>query len=156
MKQRGFIPNFHINLSVGDLHISRIGPPIFLQQTRQNQSGEYVNRSQIHECRNWERGWSVSGNICFKFSVQCLCSAANVPLFKSMWADYRFLSQSIRFSLEKETFFHQVVWNICFNFWDILSFVQGHLLVDADSKFMLIVELKKHFLTPSSDIIGSN
>jgi hypothetical protein len=25
-----------------------------------DRSGEYINRSQIHECRNWERGRAVS------------------------------------------------------------------------------------------------
>ncbi len=37
-----------------------------------------------------------SGDICFEFSVQCLCSAANVPSFQSMLADYRFMFHSIR------------------------------------------------------------
>ncbi len=32
---RGFSPYFHIHVSVRDLYIPRIGPPIFLQQNRQ-------------------------------------------------------------------------------------------------------------------------
>jgi hypothetical protein len=38
-KLRGFSPNFHINLSVSDLYISRIGPHISLQQKRQTDPG---------------------------------------------------------------------------------------------------------------------
>jgi hypothetical protein len=36
---------------------------------------EYINRSQTHECEN-----SFSGNICFEFSVLCLCIATASPL----------------------------------------------------------------------------
>ncbi len=36
---RGLSPNFHILVSVSDLYIPRIGPPIFLQQNRQTDSG---------------------------------------------------------------------------------------------------------------------
>jgi hypothetical protein len=41
-------------------------------------SGEYIKRSQKHECRNWDcmLRSSFTGNICFEFSVLCLCSAA--------------------------------------------------------------------------------
>jgi hypothetical protein len=37
-------------------------------------SWEYINRSQIHECRDWETRPSslISGKICFEFSVQCV------------------------------------------------------------------------------------
>ncbi len=38
------------------------------------------NRSQIHDCRNWEQGRRISGNICFEFSVQCVCSVVNLVL----------------------------------------------------------------------------
>jgi hypothetical protein len=46
IKLRGLVPNFHVSLS--DLYIPTIDPPIFL------------HRSQIHECRNLERGHAVS------------------------------------------------------------------------------------------------
>ncbi len=47
--------NFHIHVSVSDLYISTFGPPIFLQQNRQpDQRNTYINRSQKHECRNWD------------------------------------------------------------------------------------------------------
>jgi hypothetical protein len=32
-------PNFHIHVSVSDLHMPRIGPHIFLQQNRQTDPG---------------------------------------------------------------------------------------------------------------------
>jgi hypothetical protein len=34
MKLRGLVPNFHIHVSVSDLYIPTIGPPILLQQNR--------------------------------------------------------------------------------------------------------------------------
>jgi hypothetical protein len=35
----GLSPNFHIHVSVSDLYIPTIGPPIFLQQDRQTDRG---------------------------------------------------------------------------------------------------------------------
>ena len=70
MKQRGLVPNFHIHLSVSDLYISTIGPPILLQQ-----------------CRNWERGRAVSllgiiiSNFLYSaFAVLLKLAAASVHL----------------------------------------------------------------------------
>jgi hypothetical protein len=64
-------PNFHIHVSVNDLYIFRM--PILLQPNSQTHLGEYINRSQIHECRNWERGRAVSflgkRNSDFRYSV---------------------------------------------------------------------------------------
>jgi hypothetical protein len=39
-KLRGFSPNIHIHVSVSDLYISTIGPPIFLEQNRQTNRGK--------------------------------------------------------------------------------------------------------------------
>jgi hypothetical protein len=63
MKLHGLVHNFHIHVSVSDVYISTIFPPILLQQNRGTDRGN-INRSQIHECRNWERGRAVfiSGN----------------------------------------------------------------------------------------------
>jgi hypothetical protein len=36
---RGLRPNFHIHVSLSDLDIPRIGPPIFLQQNRPTNRG---------------------------------------------------------------------------------------------------------------------
>ncbi len=62
-KLRDLSPIFHIHVSVSDLFIPTIGPPIFLQQNRQTDRRNTVYciyRSQKHECRNWERGNAVS------------------------------------------------------------------------------------------------
>jgi hypothetical protein len=48
MKLCGLVPNFLIHVYVSDLYIPTIG------QNRQ------TDRSQIHECRNWERDRAVS------------------------------------------------------------------------------------------------
>ncbi len=55
----GLSPNFHIDVFVSDLNILKISPSIFLQQNRQTDCGEYINRSQKHECRNWDFGRAV-------------------------------------------------------------------------------------------------
>jgi hypothetical protein len=61
IKLRCLVPNFHIHVSVGDLYIPTIGPPILLQQNRWIILRIYtVNPSQIPECKNWERGRAVS------------------------------------------------------------------------------------------------
>jgi hypothetical protein len=43
-------------------------------------SWEYIIRSQTHDSGNWDWGPDIpfSGNICFKFSAFCLCSAGNL------------------------------------------------------------------------------
>ncbi len=57
---RGLSPNFHINVSVSDLYISRIVPHIFLQQNRQIHRGNIcINRSQTHQCENWDCGRAI-------------------------------------------------------------------------------------------------
>jgi hypothetical protein len=57
-KLRGLSPNFHIHVSVSDFYIPRIGPPIVCSR---NADGlwEYLNRTQKHECRNWDCGRAV-------------------------------------------------------------------------------------------------
>jgi hypothetical protein len=50
MKLHGLVPNFHIHLSVGDLNMN-------------------VGIRERTRLRSF-----ISGNMCFKFSVQCLCS----------------------------------------------------------------------------------
>jgi hypothetical protein len=59
MKLRSLVPNYHIHVSVSTFYIPTICPPILLQQIGGQIVGMY-NRSQIHECRNWERGRAVS------------------------------------------------------------------------------------------------
>jgi hypothetical protein len=79
--------NFHIHVSVSDLYIPRIGPHIFLQQNRQIDSGKYINRSQTHECGNWDWGraaqflfWEYLFRIFGIASLQCVSAKI---LFKS-------------------------------------------------------------------------
>jgi hypothetical protein len=50
---RGLIPNFHIHVSLRYFYIPSIGRPILLQENMWSDSG---NRSQTHECGNWD--WS--------------------------------------------------------------------------------------------------
>ncbi len=65
-------------MSVSDLYIPTIGPPIFLQQNKQTDRGDmYID----HRNMNVGIGTLVAVqfhfvNICFEFSVLCLCSAA--------------------------------------------------------------------------------
>ncbi len=54
MKLRGIILNFFNHVSVSDLCIPTIGPPIFCCIAFADRLCEYINFSQIHECRNWE------------------------------------------------------------------------------------------------------
>jgi hypothetical protein len=54
MKLRGLVTNSYIYVSESDLYIPRIILPIWLQRNRQSRSWEYLPRSQIHECGNWE------------------------------------------------------------------------------------------------------
>ncbi len=72
-------PNFHINLSVSELYIPSIGPHIFLQQNRQIDRGNIFFKS-LTDTWMWKWGLrphnSFSGNICFEFSVLCLCSVS--------------------------------------------------------------------------------
>jgi hypothetical protein len=39
MKLRGLVPNSNVHVSVSNLYIPRISPPILLQQNRQTDSG---------------------------------------------------------------------------------------------------------------------
>jgi hypothetical protein len=60
-KLRGLVPNFYIHVCVSDSYIPMIGPPILLYCVCGPIVGIlYINCSQIHECRNWERGRAFS------------------------------------------------------------------------------------------------
>jgi hypothetical protein len=51
---RGLSPNFHIHVSVSELHIySHEGVCLFCWRKYVDRSWEYINRSQTHECGNW-------------------------------------------------------------------------------------------------------
>jgi hypothetical protein len=52
---RGHSPNFHIHESESDLFILTIDLPILLQEICMwTDPWEYMNRSQTHECGNWD------------------------------------------------------------------------------------------------------
>jgi hypothetical protein len=63
-------PSSSTHISVRNLHISRFCQPILLQ----DRSWEYINRSQAHECGNWDWGraiprkgihkWDFRGSVC--------------------------------------------------------------------------------------------
>jgi hypothetical protein len=65
-----------------DLYIPRIDPHIFLQQNRQTEwdTGILIARTHVNVEIGTEVNNSFSGNICFEFSVLCLCSVATVYL----------------------------------------------------------------------------
>ncbi len=70
MKLRGFVPNFRIHVSVSNLYIPTIGPPILMEQNMQTDCGNiHIHRSQIHECTNcmcefWHRKKLSSKILC--------------------------------------------------------------------------------------------
>ncbi len=74
---RGLSLNVYIHVSMSDLYIPRIGPHFSCSSDRW---WEYKNRSQTHECGNWDCGHAIpfSGNTCFEFSILVLCSACTI------------------------------------------------------------------------------
>ncbi len=65
----------HSCVSESDLNISRIGPHIFLQLNRKI---EYINRSQTHECGNWDCGGPIPflGIFVLNFRYCFFCSVS--------------------------------------------------------------------------------
>jgi hypothetical protein len=54
------IPNFHIHVSVSDIYIPPIGLPICCRKIcRLILEILYINRSQLHECGNWDWGCAI-------------------------------------------------------------------------------------------------
>ncbi len=52
------ISDFHIHVSLSNLYISRIGPQISCSR-KADRWWEYINRSQTHECGNWDWGRAI-------------------------------------------------------------------------------------------------
>jgi hypothetical protein len=80
-------PNFHIHLSVSDLYFQDRSAS-FATAKQADRSWEYINRSHIHECRNWERGRAVSlleipkSDFRYSASLLLLCLNFLYPLFR--------------------------------------------------------------------------
>ncbi len=55
---RGLSTNFHFHVSVSVLYILRIGPHVSCSRIGRR-SGGYINRSQTHECGNWDCGRAI-------------------------------------------------------------------------------------------------
>jgi hypothetical protein len=53
----GFSPNFQIHVFESHLYIPTIGLPILLQENMW--SWENINRSETHECGNWDCGRTI-------------------------------------------------------------------------------------------------
>jgi hypothetical protein len=94
IKLRSLVPNFYIHVSVIYLYFLTIRTPILLY-CGADRSWEYINRSQIHECRTWEQGRAVSflGIFGFEFAGQCIYSVKGLKGNKqptalyTLWAD---------------------------------------------------------------------
>jgi hypothetical protein len=73
MKLRGLVPNAYISR----IRIRTISLPILLQV---DLSWEYINRSEIHECGNWERNRAVSFLGIHKSNLLCSAGSRGEPL----------------------------------------------------------------------------
>ncbi len=80
-KLRGLVPNFYIHISVSDLYFTTIG-----LQTQDRKIGgpmwEYINCSQIHECRNWERDCAVSFQGIVVSNFRCSVARLSTNFFR--------------------------------------------------------------------------
>jgi hypothetical protein len=70
MKLRGLVPTFYIHVPVSDLYIPTIGPQTQYSKIDGPIVGIYKSRTDMNA--ETRRCSFISGNICFKFSVQCV------------------------------------------------------------------------------------
>ncbi len=91
-------PNSYTPISVSNLYISRIGLSILLQP---NMCGpilgiQYINRSQTHECGNWDGGRGIPRKGIHKWDFRCSCPLTYLP-FLSSPSSLSFLLASLLF-----------------------------------------------------------
>ncbi len=67
---RGLSPNFHIHVSVSELYIPR-WVCLFCWRKYEVRSWEYINRSQTHECWNWDWGRAIPRKGIYKWNCRC-------------------------------------------------------------------------------------
>jgi hypothetical protein len=67
---RGLSTNFHIHVSVSDLNISTIGLPSAAGKY-EDRSWKYINRSETHECGNWDWGRAIPFLGIHKWDFRC-------------------------------------------------------------------------------------
>jgi hypothetical protein len=77
--------NSYIHISVSDLYILMIGMPILLQKNMVGRTWKYIDRSQTHECGNWDCGRAISflGIHKFKFLYSVKQKQWRLHVFKT-------------------------------------------------------------------------
>jgi hypothetical protein len=78
---RGHSPNFHIHVSVNVLYIPTINSSAGKYVDR---SWEYINRSQTHECGNWDGGGAIPRKGIHKWDFRCSALQILRPLMPSV------------------------------------------------------------------------
>jgi hypothetical protein len=69
---RGLCPNFHIHVSESDIYIHKIGLPILQENMWTDSENIWENRSQTHECGNWDWSRAIPFLTVMGFSLQCI------------------------------------------------------------------------------------
>ncbi len=77
-------PRSYTHISVRDLYISRIGLPILLTGKYVDRSWEYINRSQIHECGNWDWSCAIPRKGIHKWDFSCSGGLSSISVFPSL------------------------------------------------------------------------